>query len=403
MASDPTKRRRHAEAQQRYRDKRRARRSPEEVAAVTEKRRKADADHNELCLTIPSHISRRRCGDTVLSKFVAKYGHPQFMEYYFPLADAGAVVDDPDAVHVFRSHLPAECVWARHCRRRHTDSCHETQDPGDYESDGDNDTDDDTESPVARKRVSCATHPQPASHASRPERAMAPTKRAANVKPKVEFKPVVNPCATSVPVKIRAVSSIPARPIKGAPASPVKKVPLYADMDDNNNIFLQRFERRASHANSHAVSVVSKLSTLEDEEPMPAAPVAVSPTVSHTISSESSLSATSVVPSQFSSVSTGICRISLPAPPRIPLASPFAAAFASAPATADIPFPSASAPLPLTSAGEALDVSSGNMLFNRKTRVLYDSLKLAMRERKRGEPMEVVAAAQVEHWINGQR
>ncbi|KAJ6480176.1 hypothetical protein C8R45DRAFT_933113 [Mycena sanguinolenta] len=225
------------------------------------------------------------------------------------------------------------------------DGCHETQDPGDYESDGDNNTDDDTESPVARKRVSCTTRPQPASRASRPERATVPTKRAANVKPKVEFKPVVNPRAASVPVKIRAASLIPVRPVKGAPASPVKKVPLYADMDDNDDVFCSdssvKMPLAQSVVASRAVSVVSKLSALEDDEPMPAAPVAISPTVSHTISSESSLLATSAVPSQFLSVSTGIRRIPPPAPPRIPLALPFAAAFASAPAAADIPFPSA--------------------------------------------------------------
>ncbi|KAJ6456533.1 hypothetical protein C8R45DRAFT_1111040 [Mycena sanguinolenta] len=327
------------------------------------------------------------------------------------LADVDAVVDDPDAVHVFRSRLPAERTWARHCRRQHTEGCHKTQDLGDYESDRVNDTDDDTESLVACKRVSCATRPQPASRTSCAEHAMAPTKRAANVKPKVEFKPVVNPCAASVPVKIHAASSISVRRVKGAPASLVKKVPLYADMDDDDNVFCSDSSVKVplaqsvavSRANSCAVSVVSKLSALEDDEPMPAAPVAVSPTVSHTISSESLLSAMSAVPSQFLSVSTGMRRIPLPTPPRIPLASPFAAAFASAPAAANILFPSASAPLPLTSAGEALDVSSGNMLFNRKTRVLYDSPKLAMRKRKPGEPMEVVTAAQVEHWINGQR
>ncbi|KAF8214944.1 hypothetical protein K438DRAFT_1954955 [Mycena galopus ATCC 62051] len=70
MASDLKKAERHAEAQRRYREKKRASRSIEELAAAPEKRREADANYNEY---------RRRC------KFVQKFGHRQFMEHYFPL------------------------------------------------------------------------------------------------------------------------------------------------------------------------------------------------------------------------------------------------------------------------------------------------------------------------------
>ncbi|KAJ7351493.1 hypothetical protein DFH08DRAFT_957807 [Mycena albidolilacea] len=85
MASDITKRRSHAEAQRRYREKnveatrekarermqlKRASRSVEEVAAAAEKWREGDADYNEY----------RRC-----RKFVQKFGQQNFMEHYFPL------------------------------------------------------------------------------------------------------------------------------------------------------------------------------------------------------------------------------------------------------------------------------------------------------------------------------
>ncbi|KAJ6480189.1 hypothetical protein C8R45DRAFT_1100777 [Mycena sanguinolenta] len=50
--------------------RKRANRTAEEVAAAAEKHQEGDVYYNEY---------RRRC------KFVAKYGHAQFMEYYFPL------------------------------------------------------------------------------------------------------------------------------------------------------------------------------------------------------------------------------------------------------------------------------------------------------------------------------
>ncbi|KAJ7862380.1 hypothetical protein B0H14DRAFT_3444756 [Mycena olivaceomarginata] len=44
--------------------------------------------------------------------------------------------------------------------------------------------------------------------------------------------------------------------------------------------------------------------------------------------------------------------------------------------------------------------TSANMLYNRKTRILYDDLNAAVEERKPGESMQVVEPEKVVEWIS---
>ncbi|KAJ7801167.1 hypothetical protein B0H14DRAFT_2615588 [Mycena olivaceomarginata] len=61
----PEELKRHAEAQEKYRAKLRANRTPQQIIQATEKRRSSDADYNE-------------------QRFVAKHGHLKYLDYYCP-------------------------------------------------------------------------------------------------------------------------------------------------------------------------------------------------------------------------------------------------------------------------------------------------------------------------------
>ncbi|KAF8187335.1 hypothetical protein K438DRAFT_1972964 [Mycena galopus ATCC 62051] len=99
------------------------------------------------------------------------------------------VVND-DSVHIFNTKAQALCCWARHCRRRHANGCHNSADTSEYESDADSDTDHDTEAPALRARVvarvpTARTRNQPATAP------IAKRKREGSMKPIVKRKPAV--------------------------------------------------------------------------------------------------------------------------------------------------------------------------------------------------------------------
>ncbi|KAJ6480188.1 hypothetical protein C8R45DRAFT_933123 [Mycena sanguinolenta] len=406
----------------------------------------------------PNKSKKNYVNDLNHNKSTCKYWFLVFgVGLFTKQTDADAAAEHRDGVHVFRSHawarLPILGFWAHGsprelliwvARAKPSTRSYLMSEASGRRRGGlvirkmilhkrhhkSTDTDEDTEGPIARTcilaRVTSATHPQCATAPVKPKRdvdtnstAMAESKLGA-AKPAGK-RDDIKRGAASVPVKS-------AGPVKAEPITQVK-VSLYADMEDESDddnipsdssveVPLAK-SLAALGANSRAKSVVLEVSYLEDEEDatmpaapvpvsqedaaMPAAPVPVSPTVSY-ISSEPSLLSTSVAPSNFSSMSAAMC-----APPHLPAhlplaAGPFASPFASAPLAANAPFPSAWVrPLPAMFAVEALDSSSGNVLFNRRTRILYDSPKLAMKEKKPGDPMEVVVPAQVEHWVNGHR
>ncbi|KAJ7802575.1 hypothetical protein B0H14DRAFT_3488349 [Mycena olivaceomarginata] len=286
---------------------------------------------------------------------------------YTKKTDADVVAGHDDGVHIFNTRAQASRAWATHCRRRHSAGCHETKDPAAHASDANSDTNKDTEELCARARV--------------PDHAAC--QRATGKRSKTGMEgPLLR-----VPPRFLSSVQHPRLPTsKAKPASPEKKRSLYADTDNSDPEILKtdsslevllaaslaalRASSRAtsalpgltvslavSRANSRARSALSSLE--EDEDvPMPAAP-----SVSPMVSSVSSLSATSAAPSAFSSIS-GALR-------------------AATPVCAAVVAPSTPRP----------------MVFNRKTRVLYDDLEATVKEKQPGESMELVQAAEVMPWI----
>ncbi|KAJ7309157.1 hypothetical protein DFH08DRAFT_823588 [Mycena albidolilacea] len=299
---------------------------------------------------------------------------------YTKKTDTDVVAGHDDGVHIFNTCAQASRTWARHCRRHHSAGCHETKDPAAHASDADSDTDKDTEELCARARVPDHAACQRAT-GKRSKTGMEGVKREPQKERQVKQEPLKHMRQAST-----ARCLAPAAPYKAKPASPEKKRSLYADTDDSNPEILKTDSSlevplatslAVSRASSRATSALpgltvslavscansrarSALSSLEEDEdvPMPAAP-----SVSPTVSSVSSLSATSAAPSAFSSIS-GALR-------------------AATPVRAAVVVPSTPRP----------------MVFNWKTRVLYDDLEAAVKEKQPGESMELVQAAEVMPWI----
>ncbi|KAJ7706556.1 hypothetical protein B0H14DRAFT_3526039 [Mycena olivaceomarginata] len=341
-----------------------------------------------VCLMPVIHNHTNYKDDVDHDKNTRKYWFVVFGKgLYTKKTDADVVAGHDDGVHIFNTRAQASRTWARHCRWRHSAGCHETKDPAAHASDAYSDTDKDTEELCARARVPDHAARQRAT-GKRSKTGMEGVKREPQKERQVKQEPLKHmrqastAHAASVPVKRAA----PAAPYNAKPASPEKKRSLYADTDDSDPEILKTDSSlevplaaslAASRASSRATSALpgltvslavsransrarSALSSLEEDEdvPMPAAP-----SVSPTVSSVSSLSATSAAPSAFSSIS-GALR-------------------AATPVRAAVVAPSTPRP----------------MVFNRKTRVLYDDLEAAVKEKQPGESMELVQTAEVMPWI----
>ncbi|KAJ7759859.1 hypothetical protein B0H14DRAFT_2634286 [Mycena olivaceomarginata] len=313
---------------------------------------------------------------------------------YTKKMDADAAAGSDNGVHIFNTR--AQASW-----------CHQTKDPAAHQSDADSDTDKDTEEPQARTRVldrvarQVATAPRKASKTVNCEVVVKSERLASTAR------------AALTPVK-RAAALTP-KP-KAEPASP-KKLPLYADGDDTDDNDL--FKSDSSAEVALASVAPSRLSSLEADEdvPMPLShPIAP---ISPTLSSVSSLPTTtsSAAASNFSSISWAFHATAPPA------AGPSAGPSASrATASAHMLFkPNNTRTVRRSSAfaekspGESMQVvdaweiipfisgsgTSGSLLYNRKTKVLYDDLRVAVEERKPGESMQVLEPDTVVPWISG--
>ncbi|KAF8181113.1 hypothetical protein K438DRAFT_1976213 [Mycena galopus ATCC 62051] len=435
MGSERTKRHRHAEAQRKYREKSAiaslipsttyvscegiSRRLVRKLAteckaapfdiecALVEVLKKSQRRHNNTEKEMPIIASIVAAG----GKFVEEYGESKFLEVYFPLnytsdadhdsntrkfwfvvfgkglytkkTDADAAAAKDDGVHIFNTRAQAARAWARHCRRRHSAGCHETKDPTTHPSDVDSATDDNTEEPRARARVLDRVARQHAT-GKRSRTAVKGVKHEVKKEREVKLGPPKGERMTSTARAASRATSVLATRVAHAGAlkaesSPEKKIFLYPDIEDSEDDLFKSDSSvevplatslAASRAYSRATSALSSLD--EDEDvPMPAAP-----TISPTVSSVSSLSAMSTAPSAFSSIS-GALR------------------------------PRGAAPAARATEGTSAAVSRAPampppkpMVFNRRTRVLYDDLEAAIEEKQPGEAMELVEAAEMLPWIS---
>ncbi|KAJ7790836.1 hypothetical protein B0H14DRAFT_2625608 [Mycena olivaceomarginata] len=428
--------------------RKRANRTAEEVAAAAEKRRAGDADYNEHKYvdkyghqqfmenyfplyekTGQKHLPGLKWGSEVAGRqrkqhirqmvcklpftrnntnYISDTDHDEnsrkfwFLVFgrglYTKKADADAAAEHVDSVHIFKTRAQATRAWARHCRRRHTDGCHKTTGARAYESDADSDTDNDTEGPKARARVLAAIVSPKKS--IKPERG-ASTQHAESVRRKRSAstqRAQTIKRAPSVPVKRTPSASVPVmrRTVKAELVSPPKKTPLYADCEDSDleeDLFKSDSSIEVPLAASRAASrPKSVLSTLDEDEDMPMPPASAPPTTnsfSPTISSASSLSATSIAPSIYSSVSGSLATRVASAP----------AAPAAAPATSSSGgrgSPRVATP----SRGHPVSISA-HLLYNRRTGVLYEDPEKGVEEMGRGDSMEVVKRGNVAQWVSG--
>ncbi|KAF8128326.1 hypothetical protein K438DRAFT_1789550 [Mycena galopus ATCC 62051] len=344
---------------------------------------------------------------------------------YTKKTDADAAAASDHGIHIFNTRAQASRAWARHCRRRHSAGCHETEEPAAHPSDADSDTGSDTEEPRAQARVlDRAAHQRAKTRVKNPKTTVQVVKREVSVKSErspsrtmsvpVKRAPVSTSRSASVPVKRTAAP-------KAEPASP-KKLSLYADMEDSDEDVFQSDSsvevplaslapsRRDSRATSVLSSLaasrpdvrgISALSDLEEDEDVAMPPPHPVAPISPTISSASSLSTTSAAPSNFSSIS-GALRASAP-----PAAGPSGRMFFNQRTRVLYDDPKAAIEekkpgesLQVVDAGEILPLirglgSSANLLYNRETQILYDNLQVAVEERNAGDSMQVVEPAEV--------
>jgi hypothetical protein len=235
-----------------------------------------------------------------------------------PRKDALQAAGNEDGVHVFITRNQATRAWARHCRRRHTTGCHKTRDPKAHSGDAHSDSDGDTPAKRSKTPGSVKQEKKPVMHPSTMRAASLPVRRAAHAHAaSFPGKRAAQTPAPTPPVKRAAHTPAATVPIKRAlevaPPSTEKKRSLYADVEDDDadystddDLFKSDSSADVPLAKSLAASRTTSraLSTLHEDEdvPMPAA-VAIPTPVSPTISSVSSLSATSGALSTFSSVS----------------------------------------------------------------------------------------------------
>ncbi|KAF8185872.1 hypothetical protein K438DRAFT_1973714 [Mycena galopus ATCC 62051] len=388
----------------------RAGRTPEEVEKAGQQRKEGDADYREF--------RRHR-------KFIEKYGQSNFLEVYFPLTDTDAAAASDNGIHIFNTRTQASRAWARHCRRRHSAGCHETEEPAVHPSDADSDIGSDTEEPRARARVlDRAARQRAKTRVKNPKTTVQVVKREVSVKSErsllramsvpVKRAPVSTSRAASVPVKRAAAP-------KAEPASP-KKLSLYADMEDSDEDVFQSDSsmevplaslapsRRDSRATSVLSSLaasrpdvrgISALSDLEEDKDVAVPPPHPVTPISPMISSASSLSTTSAAPSNFWSISGALCASAPPAVGpsgrmffnrcmRVLYDDPKAAIEEKKPGES----------LQVVDAGKILPLirglgSSANLLYNHETQILYDDLQVAVEERNTGDSMQVVEPAEV--------
>ncbi|KAJ7813010.1 hypothetical protein B0H14DRAFT_2605423 [Mycena olivaceomarginata] len=258
-------------------------------------------------------------------------------------------------------------------------SCHETKDPAAHASDADSDTDKDTEELCARAHVpdhaarQCTTR-------KRLKTGMEGVKHEPQKEHQVKQEPLKHTRqastarTASVPVKRAA----PAAPYKAKPASPEKKRSLYVDTDDSDPELLK--------------------TDLSLEVP-PAASLAASRTSSRATSALSGLTvslavsrANSRAPLCFVQSGGGQGCPDAGCPKRLTHAT------SAAPSAFSSILGALRAATPVHATMVALSTPRP-MVFNRKTRVLYDDLEAAVKEKQPGESMELVQAAEVMPWI----
>ncbi|KAJ7814403.1 hypothetical protein B0H14DRAFT_2604160 [Mycena olivaceomarginata] len=309
---------------------------------------------------------------------------------YTKKADADAAAEHVDGVHIFKTRAQGTRAWARHCHRQHTDGCHKTTGARAYESDADSDIDDDTEGPKARVWVLTAIASPKDVHQARARR-VDPARRAQRVDPACRVCQTIK-CAASVPVKRAPSASVPVmrRTVKAELVSPPKKIPLYADCKDSDleeDLFKSDSSIEVPLATSRAAS--RQKSTLDEDEDMPMPPASAPPTTnlfSPTISSASSLSATSMAPSIYSSVSASLA-IRVASAPAAPAAAPATSSSGGR----------GSPRVATGSRGHPVSISA-HLLYNRRTGVLYEDPEKGVEEMGRGDSMEVVKRGNIAQW-----
>ncbi|KAJ7124515.1 hypothetical protein C8R44DRAFT_734988 [Mycena epipterygia] len=246
ILSGKAKRQRHAEAQRKYRERNleamhakaqeRMQRlrakicTPEQIQDAADKRREADTD----CAELLPHLAR---------KFVAKFGHKAFMEFYYPQYElCGNYGDDkehdrnprkfwfllleiglftkktdadplcqPEQILIFFTKKLALAQWATHCHKRHAhdgDDIVPKSDPGSESS-----TEEDS-----------STSPSRSSHSS-PVPLMHPAaSHGANTRKTTPVSLKCEGSAVKPPVSARCGTSLPRKPL-----------PQYLD-DDGDDI-----------------------------------------------------------------------------------------------------------------------------------------------------------------------
>ncbi|KAF8162028.1 hypothetical protein K438DRAFT_1776110 [Mycena galopus ATCC 62051] len=281
---------------------------------------------------------------------------------YTKKTDTDAAAAKDDGVHIFNTRAQAARVWARHCRRRHSAGCHETKDPTTHPSDADSATDDDTEEPRAR---ACVLDRVARQHATgkRSRTAVEGVKHTVKKEHEVKLGPPKGERMTSTARAASRAASVPATRVahagalKADSASPEKKISLYANIEDSeDNLFKSDSSAEVPLAASLAASRAYSRAT--------------------SALSVSSLSTMSTAPSAFSSIS-GALRPCGTAPAARATEGTRAAA-SRAPAMPPLK----------------------PMVFNRRTRVLYDDLEAAIEEKQPGKAMELVEAAEMLPWIS---
>ncbi|KAF8183272.1 hypothetical protein K438DRAFT_1975139 [Mycena galopus ATCC 62051] len=302
------------------------------------------------------------------------------------------VVND-DSVHIFNTKAQALRCWARHCRRRHANGCHNSADASEYESDADSDTDHDTEAPAlpsdgSRRQRKCEGSAKPI--VKREPAVLVkgePVVKAETLSVKREGKPVMMGPPTissrrSASVRPKRAQSGSAQTAPAPARVPSPKLPLYVD-DTDDDLFASDSEvsvpLAASRANTRALSTLTE----DNDVPMAAPPPPVSPTMS----SVSSLTATSLASSGFSAASHSTC------------APPFAPASSASRAGSRVPGPSGAPPPLAASASTSSGMRPLYMLFNRRTRVLYGDPEVGVEEMQPGNSMQVVEPGDVASWM----
>ncbi|KAJ7660016.1 hypothetical protein B0H14DRAFT_2659182 [Mycena olivaceomarginata] len=333
-----------------------------------------------------------------------------------PRKDALQAAGNKDGVHVFITRNQATRVWARHCRRHHMTGCHKMRDPKAHSGDTDSNTDGNILTKRSKTPGSVKQEKKPVMHpstmraASLPVRRIAHTHAASHLPPTLPVKRVVHTPATTVPIK---------RAVEVAPPSTEKKRSLYADVKDDDadystddDLFKLNSSADIPLTKSLTVSRTTSraLSTLHEDEdvPMPVA-VAIPTPVSPTILSVSSLSATSAALLTFSSVSGPLRARSAARPSALSQHMLFnqksLVLYDDAGSKTAVAERKVGESMEVVDAADVLSWfstlgTSANMLYNRKTQILYDNVNAAIKERNPGESMQVVESEDVVEWIS---